>query len=313
MAGIKVKKVAIAGAGIMGSSIAQIIAQKGIPAVLYDVDSHFLERSKSLISMNQKALVAAGELTDAGSEEICSKITHTLDIADFRDADFVIEAIVEDLEAKHALWVAISELVREDAILTSNTSGLSISRIAEAVRKPERFCGMHWINPPHIVPLVEVICGEHTAPETAEKVFQFAEYVGKKPITVKKDAPGFALNRIQFAVLREAMHIVESGIADMEDVDKVLKYGLGMRYACLGPFEVADLGGLDTFYRISSYLFRDLSDAKEVPAMLKDLMEEGAFGVKAGKGFYDYSGGRAEEVIAKRDDDFIKIANLFYK
>ncbi len=313
MAGIKVKKVAIAGAGIMGSSIAQIIAQKGIPAVLYDVDSHFLERSKSLIAVNQKALVAAGELTDAGSEEICSKITHTLDIADFRDADFVIEAIVEDLEAKHALWAAISELVREDAILTSNTSGLSISRIAEAVRRPERFCGMHWINPPHIVPLVEVICGEHTAPETAEMVFRVAEYVGKKPITVKKDAPGFALNRIQFAVLREAMHIVEAGIADMEDVDKVLKYGLGMRYACLGPFEVADLGGLDTFYRISSYLFRDLSDAKEVPAMLKKRMEEGAFGVKAGKGFYDYSGGRAEEVIAKRDDDFIKITNLLYK
>lgn len=310
---IDLKKAAIAGAGIMGSSIAQIFAQKGIPAVLYDVDSLFLDRSKSLIAVNQKALVEAGELTDAESEEICSKITHTLDLTDFRDADFVIEAIVEDLEAKHALWAKISELVADEAILTSNTSGLSISRIAEAVRKPERFCGMHWINPPHIVPLVEVICGEHTAPETAEKVFQVAQYVGKKPITVKKDAPGFALNRIQFAVLREAMHIVEFGIADMEDVDKVLKYGLGMRYACLGPFEVADLGGLDTFYRISSYLFQDLSDAKEVPAMLKELMEEGAFGVKAGKGFYDYSGGRAEEVIAKRDDDFIKIANLLYK
>ena len=166
---IDLKKAAIAGAGIMGSSIAQIFAQKGIPAVLYDVDSLFLDRSKSLIAVNQKALVEAGELTDAESEEIRSKITHTLDITDFRDADFVIEAIVEDLETKHALWTKISELVTDEAILTSNTSGLSISRIAEAVKRPERFCGMHWINPPHIVPLVEVICGDHTAPETAEK------------------------------------------------------------------------------------------------------------------------------------------------
>lgn len=171
---------------------------------------------------------------------------------------------------------------------------------------------MHWINPPHIIPLVEVICGDETSKETAATVFQIAEALGKKPIMVKKDAPGFALNRIQFAVLREAMHIVESGIADMEDVDKVLKYGLGMRYACLGPFEVSDLGGLDTFYRISSYLFKDLSSATEVSDLLKNLVDQGFCGVKAGKGFYDYSNGRGDEVISKRDADFIKIANCLY-
>jgi len=309
----ELKKIAIAGAGIMGSSIAQIFAQNDYQVILYDIEDRFLARSKELIALNQKALVQAGELSEEASCNIRSLIGHTLDISGFKDADFVIEAIVEQMDAKHALWSKISELVSEEAILTSNTSGLSISEIAKAVRKPERFCGMHWINPPHIVPLVEVICGAKTKAETADTVFRVAESVGKKPIMVKKDAPGFALNRIQFAVLREAMHIVESGIADKEDVDKVLKYGLGMRYACLGPFEVADLGGLDTFYRIAEYLFEDLSDAKEVPSMLKDLVTDGAWGVKSGKGFYDYSDGRGDEVISKRDADFIKIAGILYK
>jgi len=309
----ELKKIAIAGAGIMGSSIAQIFAQNDYQVILYDIEGRFLARSKELIALNQKALIQAGELSEEASCNIRSLIGHTLDISGFKDADFVIEAIVEQMDAKHALWSKISELVSEEAILTSNTSGLSISEIAKAVRKPERFCGMHWINPPHIVPLVEVICGAKTKAETADTVFRVAESVGKKPIMVKKDAPGFALNRIQFAVLREAMHIVESGIADKEDVDKVLKYGLGMRYACLGPFEVADLGGLDTFYRIAEYLFEDLSDAKEVPSMLKDLVTDGAWGVKSGKGFYDYSDGRGDEVISKRDADFIKIAGILYK
>ncbi|HPF18251.1 MAG TPA: 3-hydroxyacyl-CoA dehydrogenase family protein [Bacillota bacterium] len=309
----KVKRIAIAGAGIMGSSIAQIFAQNGVSVILFDIETGFLDRSRALIDLNQKAMVLAEELTEETSRNLRSRISHTLDLSAFCEADFVIEAIVEQLDAKHALWAKISELVSDDAVLTSNTSGLSISKIAEAVKNPERFCGMHWINPPHIIPLVEVICGEKTNSETADTVLRIAESVGKKPILVKKDAPGFALNRIQFAVLREAMHIVESGIADMEDVDKVLKYGLGMRYACLGPFEVADLGGLDTFYRISQYLFKDLSDAKAVPDMLKDLTEEGALGVKSGRGFYDYSGGRGAEVISKRDADFIKIANMLYK
>ena len=307
-----IRKVGIAGAGIMGSSIAQIFAQRGYDVILYDIDAAVLDRSRNLIKINQKALVEANELTAEESASLQSFIAHTLDISAFKDVDLVIEAIVENLDAKHALWSKISELVSEKAILTSNTSGLSISKIAQAVKLPARFCGMHWINPPHIIPLVEVICGDETGKETADTVLSIASSLGKKPILVKKDAPGFALNRIQFAVLREAMHIVESGIADMEDVDKVLKYGLGMRYACLGPFEVSDLGGLDTFYQISSYLFKDLSSETEVPHMLKSLVEQGFCGVKSGRGFYDYSNGRDEEVISKRDADFIKIANCLY-
>jgi 3-hydroxybutyryl-CoA dehydrogenase len=171
---------------------------------------------------------------------------------------------------------------------------------------------MHWINPPHLVPLVEVIKGEKTNDATADAVYNNALSVGKKPIIVKKDVSGFVLNRLQFAILREAMHIVENGIADIEDVDNTFKYGLGMRYAAIGPFETADLGGLDTFYNIASYLFSDLSDRKSVNDMLADLFKSGSYGVKSGKGYYDYSDGKDKEAIRYRDTMFIKLAECLF-
>ena len=171
---------------------------------------------------------------------------------------------------------------------------------------------MHWVNPPHLIPLVEVIAGDKTAEETLTIVKEVAESIHKKPVLVKKDVPGFILNRLQFSVLREALNIVENGIASAEDVDNVMKYGLGMRYAGIGPFETVDLGGLDTFYNVASYLFRDLSDVKEVKGLLAELYQKGDFGTKTGKGFYDYSGDKAEKAIDKRDKTFIKLAKCLY-
>ena len=170
---------------------------------------------------------------------------------------------------------------------------------------------MHWINPPHLIPLIEVIQGEETAEEAAEAIRDLALAVNKKPVIVK-DAPGFVLNRIQLAILRESMHIVEEGIASPEAVDDVMKYGLGMRYACLGPFEVCDLGGLDIFYSIASYLFADLSDKKEPFGMLADRFEKHQYGVKNGAGFYDYSGGKDEEKIKYRDMMFNRLSKFLY-
>lgn len=307
------KKIAIAGPGVMGSSIAQVFARYGYSVVLYGRSTESLRKGKTLISINQQTSIAEGELTEDESNRILNLITYTCDINCFADADFVIEAIVENLNAKKTLWADISTIVSDNAILTSNTSGISITEIAKSVKKPERFAGMHWVNPPHIVPLVEVIKGEKTNDDTVKAIYDVAVKVGKKPITVKKEAKGFVLNRLQFAVLREAMHIVEAGIASKEDVDNVFKYGLGVRYACLGPFEIADIGGLDTYYNISNYLLEDLSDAKEVPSILNDLIQRGEYGVKSGKGFYDYTNGRDKEIIKKRDESFIKIAGCLYK
>ena len=308
-----INRIHIAGAGIMGASMAQIFARYGYKAVVYDAFEKGLENGKKLIAINQETSVASGDITQAESDAICKKIEFTMDKSVFADAQFVIEAIIEKMDVKHEFWAAASAIAPKDAILTTNTSGLSITKMAEAVQGPERFAGMHWINPPHLIPLVEVISGAKTDPAVAEKVVELSRRVGKQPVKVKKDASGFILNRIQFSILREGMHIVENGIADKEDVDNVLKYALGMRYACLGPFEVADIGGLDTFHSIASYLFADLSDAKAPHAMLADLYKQGSFGLKAGKGFYDYPGDRAQQVIKKRDANFIKLSKLLYK
>ncbi|MDL2293062.1 3-hydroxyacyl-CoA dehydrogenase family protein [Ruminococcaceae bacterium OttesenSCG-928-D13] len=304
--------IAIAGAGTMGASIAQVYAQCGHEVVLYDLFPLGLGKGKDLITLNQETAVAEGKLTAAQSAELLGRIHFTTELADFARADFVIEAILERMDVKHAFWAEASSLVRADAILTSNTSGLSLSEIATAVIRPERFCGMHWINPPHIVPLVEVIKGDKTSDETAQAVYESALAAGKKPVMVQKDAKGFVLNRLQFAVLREAMHIVENGIASPEDVDNVFKYGLGMRYAAIGPFETADLGGLDVFYNIASYLLADLSDEKAVPELLAARYQAGDYGVKSGRGFYDYSDGKDEAAIRRRDKMFLKLAECLY-
>lgn len=309
----KQKNVAIAGAGVMGASIAQVFAGRGYEVTLYDIKKDALTKGRELIHINQKAAMEEEGLTEVECKDRTDKISFSDSMECFRSADFVIEAIVEKMEIKEQFWKEVSKLVSTEAVLTTNTSGLSITGLAKTVRQPERFCGLHWLNPPHICPLVEIICGEKTAEETIGKVKKISIDVGKVPVVLKKDIPGFLINRFQFAILREAMSLVESGIACVEDVDKVFKYGLGMRYACLGPFEIADLGGLDTFYQIGQYLFPDLSDTKEVSHLLADLVKKGAYGVKNKKGFYNYSDGRDREVIEKRDKAFMKIAHCLYE
>lgn len=292
----RIHNIVIAGAGVMGGSIALLFAQHGYQVTVYDISEKGLEQCRRKLEEENEACGVAFT-----GEKGC-----------FTQADFVIEAIVENMDVKHAFWREISAIVPGQAILTTNTSGLSITQIAEAVTSPERFCGMHWLNPPHICPLIEVIKGEKTDAETADLVKQTGIRVGRVPVTLEKEVPGFLINRFQFAILREAMSLVEAGVAGKEDIDRVFKYGLGLRYACLGPFEIADLGGLDTFYRIASYLFKDLSNAERVSPLLAELAENGDYGVKTGKGFYEYPDGRAQQVIEKRDEDFRKVADCLY-
>lgn len=308
---MEIRKIGVAGAGTMGSSLAETFSKFGYEVYLFDIAEKQLEKAKALISLNQETEVSHELVTQEESDHLMSRIQYGTDLEGFKDVDFLIEAILEKIEVKHSFWQEASRVVREDAVLCSNTSGLSISKIAEVVHKPERFGGMHWINPPHIIPLVEVISGEETNPETAQAIYDVAVRCDKKPVKVH-DAPGFVLNRIQFAIMREALHIVESGITDVKGVDDVMKYGLGLRYAVLGPFEVADFGGLDIFRNISSYLFADLSTAQREFGLLKENFENGNLGVKTQSGFYDYSDGKDVEAIRNRDEMYTKLHQLLY-
>jgi 3-hydroxybutyryl-CoA dehydrogenase len=198
----------------------------------------------------------------------------------------------------------------DNTILATNTSGLSITAISSVCRHPERVAGMHWANPPEIVPLVEVIRGEKTADATVEVIYHMAERLGKVPVRVQKEIPGFASNRLQYAVLREALHLVDAGVLSPGDVDLTLKNGVGFRYPWLGPLETVDLGGLDLFHTIAQYLLQELSTMQTTPEFFDRLAAEGRHGIKAGAGFYEYEAGARDEILRKRDLYFIRQLKL---
>lgn len=302
-----IEKIGIAGAGTMGSGIAQIFARKGYEVVVTDIKEEFLENSKRLVSIFNSSLIEEGLMAESEVENTIKNIKYNVDKKVFSDCDVIIEAIIEKMDIKQDFWKEVEEIAKPDAIFATNTSGLSITGISKKVENKGRFIGMHFWNPPHIIPLVELIRGDGTNDEIVEVLLGLVKKIDKEPVVVQKDAPGFIGNRIQFAVFREALNIVEQGIATFEDVDRAMKYGPGFRYPIIGPLETADLGGLDTFYYISSYLFNDLSDVKEPQEVLKKLMDNKELGVKSKKGFYDYSDGKDEEAIKRRDKMFFKM------
>ena len=308
---MKDRKVVIAGAGVMGASLAQVYAMAGWETVVWVRRPESADKGRELISINQETMVSEKLITAAQSREALSRIRFTAEKTDYKDCCLVVECIAENLAAKQEYFREISRLVCEEALLATNTSGLSITEIAQTVNRPERFMGQHWLNPPHLLPLCEIIAGEKTEQKYLLKMKELVTQLGKMPVLVK-DIKGFLVNRLQFAMLREALYLVSSGVASAEDIDTVLKGGLGLRYAALGPLGVADFGGLDTFEHINSYLNAELCDTKEGSPLLREMVEHGELGVKSGKGFYDYSGDRRVEAIRERDKLYIDLARTLY-
>ena len=308
----QIRTVLLAGSGVMGISFAQIFARNGYEVILYDISEDALKRAERELASGLETQAEQGRFPAEEIPKILGRIKLTDEKRWFAEADFILEAIVEKMDIKHVFWEEVSALAKPEAILATNTSGLSVTEIARAVKDPARFAGMHWVNPPHLVPLVEVIAGEESSQEVVDEIFALAELIGQKPIRVYKDPPGFILNRLQYAVIREACNCVQQGYASIEDVDKVMKNGLGMRYACIGPFETMDLGNLETFFNVSSYMMKELSNDTGVPEILRKVYEEGKLGVKNGAGFYDYSGDKAEAAVKRRDTMFLQLAKLLF-
>jgi 3-hydroxybutyryl-CoA dehydrogenase len=308
----QIRKVAVIGAGIMGHGFAQIFAQKGYSVSLYDIDEKILKAAVARIGASLDTFIDFGMIRAKEKKATLEKISTTTSLEEaVGKADFVLEAVPEILDLKKDIFAKLDRLAPSHAILASNTSGLSITEMGSVTQRPEKTVIVHGINPPTIIPVVEIVRGEKTSDETAEICYRLLLKLGKKPVRVLKEVPGFLFNRLQLALYREALYCLETGVATAEDIDIVVKAGYGFRLANLGPLETSDFGGLDTFYRLAQNLFPDLSAAKSAPAVLEKLVQQGKLGVKTGEGFYSYPPAVVKKKIRERDRRLIRQLKLF--
>jgi len=292
-------RIAVVGAGIMGTGIAQVFAEAGLAVRLYGRRPAALAGAIERIAANQAERHAAGLAVDDGA---LARIAATDDLAEaVGEAAFVSENVPEDLGLKQTLFAELDRLAPGEAVLSTNTSGLSITAIASATSRPERVVGLHWLNPPHLMPVVEVCRGERTSDAVMDATCALARRAGRRPIRVERDVPGFVVNRLQFALLREAFHLVEAGIASADDVDRAVEGGLGLRWAAIGPFRVIDLAGLATFHAVATHLFPELSADATPPAVLAEKLARGETGAAAGHGFHPYPPGAHDGLIGTRN------------
>lgn len=307
----EVRSVAVIGAGVMGSGIAQTFAQAGYAVRLQARHEDTLRAARGRIARNQEAMVQAGLLSDEAARAALARIHATTRLEEAtHGCQFVSESVPEDLDLKREVFAALDRHAPPGAVLSTDTSGLSISAIASATTRPERVVGFHWMNPPHLMPTVEVIRGAQTADAAMDLACELARRIGRVPIPVEKDVPGFLWNRLQLALIREALHVVEQGIAGPEAVDLAVTAGLGLRWAAVGPLRLMDLGGLATFHSVAAYLYRDLSGAREPQPALAAKVAGGETGARAGRGFYEYPAGSAEAAIAARDARLFELLKL---
>ncbi|MFD1472683.1 3-hydroxyacyl-CoA dehydrogenase family protein [Companilactobacillus mishanensis] len=305
-----VKIIGNIGAGTMGHATAMQFAIAGYPVHMIDQNDAALQHGLDLIKADLKTLHEANYLTDEEVKQVLERIsTFTSYKEGLKDADFIIESIVENLKIKQTVWTEVEVYVSDETILATNTSGLSPTEIQSVLKNKDRFLVAHFWNPAHLMPLVEIVPGKETSDSTIKLTYQLMKKIGKHPAALKKESLGFVGNRIQLAVIREALHIVEEGIADPQTVDDIVKYSLGRRWSILGPIMSADLGGLDVFNNISSYLLKDLDNDTEANKTLSENAKNGNLGMKTGKGYYDWDKEKTNYIVSERDkallEDFL--------
>ena len=295
----EIRSIAVVGAGLMGHGIAQEFAVAGYEVTLVDTDEAVLSSAVGRIRDNLRHMVELELVDSTAAADAPERVATKSDLtAAVSDVDVVIEAASENLELKQRLFGELDRICRADTILSSNSSTFMPSQINVNVERRDRVLVTHYFNPPHFLPIVEVVRGPETSPETVETMFALLERIGKRPAIVNKEAPGFIGNRLQYALFREALSIVEQGIASVEDVDTVVRFGFGRRLAAAGPFEIVDAAGADLWYSIAENLLPDISRTTDVPDFYREMQERGEFGMKSGKGFLEWT---PESAAAVRD------------
>jgi len=289
------------GAGTMGHATALQFALHGYQVNLVDQTQAGLDRGLALIKHDLTTFEQADLLAETPAT-ILARVHPTTDLqAAFKDVDLVIESIVEDLAVKQQVWQDVEQVVGDQTILATNTSGLDPTALQSVLQHPQRFVVAHFWNPAQLMPLVEVVPGAQTDQATVDLTVDLMNHIGKHAVPLKKAALGFVGNRIQLAVLREALHIVDDGVATPEAVDDIVTYSLGRRWNLVGPIASADLGGLDIFKNISAYLYADLSAEQGADPTLTHQVAANQLGLKTGQGFYNWTGDAGKQVIARRD------------
>lgn len=285
---MSIKTIGVVGAGTMGNGIAQVAAQAGYNVVMSDIEDRFVQNGIKNIDKFLSKSVEKGKMAADDKNAIMGRIKGTVKMEDMKDADLVVEVVLEVMDLKKKVFKQLDEITKKEAILATNTSSMSVTEIAGATSRPDKVVGMHFFNPVPLMKLVEVIRGIRTSDETVATTLELSKKLGKEPVEVKVDVPGFLANRLMIAVAIEAIKLYEQGIASKEDVDKAAK--LGLNYP-MGPFELMDLTGVDINYHVMDYFAKELP--KELkwdpPLTIKNMVKAGLLGRKTGAGWYDYN------------------------
>ncbi|HED04276.1 MAG TPA: 3-hydroxyacyl-CoA dehydrogenase family protein [Candidatus Fraserbacteria bacterium] len=304
---------AVIGSGTMGPGIALMMARSGSAVYLMDIDEKALQRAREGVQMASNVLKSSGELTEASAHQALGRIHFTTSLSEaVKSADFISEAVPEKLELKQKVFSEMEALVSSDTILSSNTSGIPISKLQEGRSRPERIVGMHWSNPPHIIPVIEIIRGDHTADQTVETTRNYALAMNQVPV-VEHEIPGFVENRILYAIMREALHLAETGVASMEDIDATIRWGIGMKLAVIGPLALLDVAGLDIYHSVASYLNQELCSDTGISRLVEEKVTQKNLGFKTGKGLFDYAPGEIPELMRARVATLLKLRQELMK
>jgi len=295
-------RIAVIGTGTMGPGMGATLARIGVTVTMYDVSADALERAKGMVGM-------AGGILDRLEAPSApgGSVTYHTDLASaLEGCDMVLEAIPERLELKHEIFKQFEQHCSPGTVLASNTSGIPITAIAEVCEHPERVIGQHWSNPPHLIPMIEVIPGEKTSQEVLDRTCALVRDVGYHPV-IEKEVPGFVENRVLYAIMRECLDLVDRGIVSPEALDLNVRWGIGYKLAVIGPMALLDMAGMDIYNAVGSYLNKDLCNRDDVSSTIQDLIAKGRLGMKTGGGLFDYTPEQIDELRKQRAAAFVTV------